>query len=354
MAETLDNALDGTVPAASVAGPPAVLSQPQKAAVIVRLLLTQEVPMPLDRLSAKHQQRLAKAMTQIHHVDRATLRAVVDEFIETLDTVALSFPTGLADALDMLEPYLSSTARDELQSAADKANRRDSWDRLALLETDDLVHLMEEEGPEICAIVLSKLPVAKAAALLAAWSPDRAEAVTHAVALTGTVGPHTVHRIGKALVAQLDARPAPAFRSKAANRVGEILNAATRTTRDALLTALEARDEAFAEAVRRTLFTFADIPARLDAGDVPAVMRAVDGNTLALALASALADDPLAADFILENVSKRMAETLRDEATALGSVPTEEGEAAMAAVVTAIRDLETTGQIKLVEQVAAE
>ncbi|MEM1273696.1 MAG: FliG C-terminal domain-containing protein [Pseudomonadota bacterium] len=333
---------------------PARLSQGQKAAVIVRLLLTQEVPLPLERLSARHQQQLAQHMTTIHRIDRQTLAEVVDEFVDSLDGVGLTFPRGLPDALDMLEPYLSPDARGELRDAADKMNRGDAWDRLGELDIGELLHLIEEEGAEVCAILLSKLPVAKAAELLANLPVERAEVVAHSVALTGSVGPHTVHRIGKALISQLDARPAPAFRANAADRVGLILNAATRRMREQMLEGLESRDADFAEAVRRTIFTFDHIPARVDAGDVAAIMRAVEGDTLNLALAAAFDQFPIAADFVLDNISKRMAETLREEAMALGTPGEEEGEGAMTAVITAIRELEATGQIKLKEQQPAE
>lgn len=347
MTNTLENQLGGALTTSTPAPPPAVLTQGQKAAVIVRLLLTQEVPLPLERLTAKQQQALAEYMTQLRRVDRATLASVVDEFVESLDGVGLTFPRGIPDALEMLEPYLSPDARGKLQNAADQMNRGDAWERLGEMEVEDLMHLIEDEGAEVCAILLSKLPVAKAAQMLAELPPERAEVITHSVALTGSVGPQTVRQIGIALVSQLDARPAPEFRASAADRVGSILNASSRKTRDSMLDALVGRDADFAEAVRRTIFTFDHIPARVDSGDIAAIMRAVDNEVLNIALATAIEQFPIAADFILDNISKRMAETLREEATALGAIPEEEGEAAMTQVISAIRDLEASGEIKL-------
>lgn len=347
MDNLLENQPGGALTTGRPAQLPATLTQGQKAAVIVRLLLSHEVPLPLERLTAKQQQALAEYMTQIRRVDRPTLAAVVDEFVDSLDGVGLTFPRGIPDALEMLEPYLSPDARGRLQSEADRMNRGDAWERLGELDVEELLHLIEQEGAEVCAILLSKLPVAKAAEMLAALPPERAEVITHSVALTGSVGPQTVRQIGIALIGQLDARPAPEFRASAADRVGSILNAATRKMRDTMLEALDGRDANFAEAVRRTIFTFDHIPARVESGDVAAVMRAVDGDVLNLALAKAIEQFPIAADFILDNISKRMAETLREEAVALGTISDEEGEAAMTAVVGAIRELEAAGEIKL-------
>jgi flagellar motor switch protein FliG len=46
-------------------------------------------------------------------------------------------------------------------------------------------------------------------------------------------------------------------------------------------------------------------------------------------------------------MSKRLAEQLRDDADARKAPKPDEGEAAMAAVIAAIRDLETEGEITL-------
>lgn len=350
MGGALETGFGENAPAMAAGTSPALaLNRGQKAAVIVRLLLAHNIAVPLERLAARQQERLARLMTGIKQLDRAGLAGVVEEFTDALDGVALSFPRGLPDALDLLEPYLSANAREGLASEASKMNRGEAWERLVELDVAELNHLIAEESPEVCAILLSKLPVAKAAEMLAHVTPERAEEITKAVAITGTVSPHTVNRIGKALVAQLDAKPAPAFRVAAADRLGLILNAAKSKLREDLLNGLDVHDSDFAEAVRRTIFTFDHIPHRLEAGDVPAVVRSVDGDVLTVALAAGLENCQMSVDYLLDNLSKRMAETLREEAMALGAVDEDEGEDAMTAVITAIRELEEAGEIKLRE-----
>ncbi|MEM9971347.1 MAG: FliG C-terminal domain-containing protein, partial [Pseudomonadota bacterium] len=53
-------------------------------------------------------------------------------------------------------------------------------------------------------------------------------------------------------------------------------------------------------------------------------------------------------EHILGNISKRLAEDLREQAKEKKSVPTAEGEAAMMRVVNVIRELESQGEIFLV------
>ena len=132
------------------------------------------------------------------------------------------------------------------------------------------------------------------------------------------------------------------------DRVGAILNSATGVTRDAVLEGIIARDALFGEEVRRAIFTFDHIPRRIDPKDVPKIIREVESDSLVTALAAGLETAPLSVEFLLEKMSKRMAEQLREEAEGRGTPRIEEGEAAQARIVTAIRDLESAGELLLV------
>lgn len=267
-----------------------------------------------------------------------------------LDNIGLTFPGSVAGALDMVRDHLSDEARDRLADLAEGDGPPDPWRRIAGIDPDRLKPILARESAEVCAILLSKLPVVKAAALLAELPEDRAHVVAHAVALTSSIGEETIARVGLSLFDQLQAQPNQAFASPPADRVGAILNAAAAATRDKVLEGLDTADAGFAGLVRKAIFTFEHIPKRLDPKDVPKVMRALDAETTTVALAAAMEAAPVAVEFLLENMSKRMAEQLRDDAESRGKVRGPEGEAAMAELVTAIRDLADSGEIRLIEQ----
>lgn len=327
---------------------PARLSSRQKAAVIVRLLLLHDVRPGLDRLTPEAQADLARAMASLGPISRATLADVVRDFTARLDGLALTGPNGLAGALALLEPHISPIARDGLRAEAEAGDPTDPWKRLAATEIDRLRPLLLSESAEVAAILLSKLGAAKAASLLAGLPDARAQVIAHAVSLTATVTPAMVDRIGTHLALQLQAVAEPAFRASPVDRVGAILNAVSGALRETLLGGLEARDAGFAGEVRRAIFTFQHIPKRVDPTDVPRILRRVDPDALTRAVAAGLQDAPLSVEFLLENMSKRLAEQIRDDATALPKLRPEDGEAAMAEVVTAIRALEEDGEIRLI------
>ncbi len=112
--------------------------------------------------------------------------------------------------------------------------------------------------------------------------------------------------------------PSRAFSDGPVTRVGAILNYAPASVRDEVLAGLESEDQGFAEQVRAAIFTFANIPDRVAPRDVPRIQRDLDADDLTTVVAAATGEDVKSVDFILENISKRMAENIRDEAKEKG------------------------------------
>lgn len=326
------------------------LTRRQKAAVIVRLLLSEGAQVPLSQLPEDAQTALTEQIAVMKMVDRDTLSAVIEEFCEHIERVGLSFPGGLDGALTMLDGHLSASASNRLRRMAGANSKADPWIRISGLSAEQLLPVLEEESTEVGAVMLSKLSVAKAAELLGQLPGDKARRVAYAVSLTGNVAPETVLRIGQALAGQLDAVPPKAFDTGPVERVGAILNYSAAATRDAVLKGLEEEDQAFADLVRKAIFTFTNIPARIDPRDIPKILRGVDQAQLVTALAAAKGEDATSAEFILANMSQRMAASLRDEMANLGKIKEKDGEDAMGAVVAAIREMEAAGEIFLVAE----
>lgn len=338
---------------AAVAPPPApALSRRQKAAIIVRLMLAEGAPIPIAGLPESLQAELAQQIGTMRVVDRLTLQTVVAEFLGELEQVGLSFPGGLEGALAMMDGHLSPPAATRLRRMIGARPDADPWDRLTALPVEALLPVLEGEGTEIAAVLLSKLPVPKAAALLGRLPGDRARRVAFAMSHTANTDPGTVRRIGHALLAQIEAQPARAFDTGPVERVGAILNVSPELTREEVLRGLAEADQGFAEQVRRAIFTFVHLPQRLRARDVPKLTRAVDQPTLVTALAGAagVPEREAAAEFVLANLSQRMAQTLREEIAERGRVKEKDAEAAMNELVLAIRRLETEGELSLIAE----
>ena len=282
----------------------------QKAAIMVRLLLAEGADLKLASLPEDIQTALTEQIGQMRLVDRETMSAVVSEFVETLEQVGLSFPGGIDGALKALDGRLSPGASARLQKMARTRDGADPWSQILSADAETLISVLEPESAEVAAVVLSKLPVGRAADLLGKMPGERARRVAYAVSLTEGIAPIMVARIGNSIARELDSRPPRAFPIAPAARVGAILNSASAPVRQALLEGLDAQDEGFADGVRKAIFTFAHIYERLNPRDVPKVLREVGQPELVTALAAALpvpeSDEGRSADFLLSNMSQRM------------------------------------------------
>src|SRR6056297_2171079 len=330
------------------------LSRRQKAAIIVRFLLKEGAEVPLGDLPDPLQASLTTQMGAMRYVDRATLADVVAEFATELEALGLTFPRGVAGALSALDGRISAQTAARLRKEAGVRQFGDPWEQVRAAEADALLGILMRESTEVAAVMLSKLATERAAELLGRLPGDQARRITYAVSRTGAVSPAAVDRIGLALAGELHDVPETAFDSGPVERVGAILNSTAAATRDAVLNGLDENDQDFARLVRKAIFTFVHIPDRVAPMDIPRITREVDQKLLVTALSGALTGD-LAADlspvanFILDNMSKRMADALRDEIEELGSVKPRDAEAAMTQVISAIRRLEAAGELTLIK-----
>lgn len=325
------------------------LNRQQKAAIIVRFLLNEGAEVPLKDLPEPLQAKLTTQMGSMRYVDRSTLADVVAEFAAELEALGLTFPRGIAGALATLDGRISPQTATRLRKEAGVRQFGDPWEQVRQADPDMLLSILQSESIEIAAVMLSKLDVTRAADLLGRLPGEMARRITYAVSRTGAVTPDAVDRIGLSLAAQLHDVPETAFNTGPVERVGAILNYSASTTRDEVLSGLDETDQDFASMVRKVIFTFANIPDRLSPVDIPKATREVDRQMLVTALTAASSGDLAeVAEFVLENMSKRMSDAIREEMEERGTVKPRDGDEAMTQVVNAIRKLEANGEITLI------
>ncbi len=323
----------------------------RKAAMVVQLLLRSGGDLPLSQLPEAAQARLTRELGALNIIDKATLNSVAQEFARELADVALTAPGSFEAALKSLDGRISAGTVARLREEAAAQSGSDPWAIVLDLPPEDMLPITASESPEVSAIVLSKLPTPKAAALLGLMPGDRARRIAYAMSKTSNVRSDAIARIGAGLAQHYCGAALPAFTDTAESRIGAILNSTPASTRDSVLEGLLSQDAAFGEGVRKAIFTFADIPDRLAIPDVPKVLRDIDPTDLVRALESATKAGGLlatAAAHLLDNMSTRMADNLREEMAEAGAIKQSDGEMAQTSVVTAIRAAADAGTIALV------
>ena len=98
---------------------PLRMGNADKAAIIVRLLMSEDAMPRLTGLSLRQQQGLVRRRAALGPIDRDTLAAGAREFAERLDTLGLTFPGSLAATLELIGGRLSDEARASLAEMAE-------------------------------------------------------------------------------------------------------------------------------------------------------------------------------------------------------------------------------------------
>lgn len=328
------------------------LSRRRKAAMVVQMLIGHGGSLSLARLPEPLQLALTEELGALSLVDRATVSAVAEEFTAALESVGLRAPGSHDAAIEALADHLSPPLAERLRRQLRSVREGDHWPQIIALDHARLVRLLTNESIEVGAVALSKLAVSEAAAVLAKIPGERARRITYAMSQTADVAPDTVRRIGRALAETYGHPPDVAFEKPPVQRLGAILNQSTNDTREDVLDGLDATDQIFADDVRRAIFTFKDIATRVKPTDIPSCIRSVDAQTLSTAVTAALASEPAfvtSAEFILDSISQRMAAQIREEGEDLGRIKRSTGEAAMAEVTKAIREMADSGVITLID-----
>ncbi|MDO5369922.1 flagellar motor switch protein FliG [Paracoccus sp. (in: a-proteobacteria)] len=324
------------------------LSPRQKAAVVVRVMLADGADLDLSRLPPELQAALAQEMAGMELVDRDTCDRVIAEFCDQLEAVGVTFPGSIDGTLDIIGAHLSADTNSRLRRIAALNGSADPWDRIAVLPPAQLAELARTEAVEVAAVMFTRLPIARASEVFGLLDPALARQIAYAMSLTAGIEAPALRRIGLALMRAVDALPRPAIEGLPVEKVGAILNFAPAPTRDAVLAGLDQDDADFAGRVRRTIFTWATIPRRIDPRDIPRVIREVDAATIAKALAGATGENAATVEFLLSGLSTRLADSMREEMEGEGKVTTRDADEAMSAVVAAIRRMEQAGELFLI------
>lgn len=333
------------------------LTRRRKAAMVVHMLIEDGNTLSLGQLPESLQLLLTDELGALRRVDKATVSAVAEEFTAELEAIGLTAPGTRDGAISALADHLSPVLARKLRNQLESVRNGDHWPVVVDLSIERLVRIMEAESIEICAVALSKLPVSKAAEVLTKTPGERARRITYAMSQTEDIAPDAVRRIGAALAEDYGHPADIAFEKAPVQRLGAILNSTVTDTREEVLEGLQNTDPEFASNVRKAIFTFKDIAPRVKPTDIPNCIRNVDNDTLVTAIAAGLAGDEAllrSAEFILKSLSQRMAGQLREDAAERGRVKKDDGEKAMAAITTAIREMADAGVITLIDPDATD
>lgn len=210
---------------------------------------------------------------------------------------------------------------------------------------------IKNEQPQTIAFIFTCIPSKKTTELFTLFSKELQESILVAL---GTMQSIPVDRMKEILqtlqgLTAVDTTKSTPLSQTAIEggpaSVANLLNALKKEEKKTLLEDLEKKNTLLVKSVQKYLFTFEDLRT-LKKEDIQRIIREVDTNDLVLALKGAPKE---LLTLIWKSMSKRAAETLKEELENLGPVKVKNVEAARDKIVSTVRQLEASGRLILGE-----
>lgn len=321
------------------------LNRQQKLAVFLIVIGPEAAAEVLRQFDDPEIEMLCREMSTFMIVPQAAQKQAMEEFSALVAQSAGSALGGLGYAQRTLEiakgDYKASSI---IGRVGPTGTSIDVIKEISEMEGRQIFNLIKQEQPQTISFLLSYLDSTKSAEVFALLSPDLREEVIERLGTIESTSLELVGKIARNLGKHYDTKVRPAFhRSGGVRAVADLLNQLDKETSKTLLARLEERNATLSSAIRKKLFSFEDLN-RLQPADLQRVLREVDSSSLAISMKSA--SEGLR-EKIYGSISKRAAESLREEIELLGPVRLKDVETAQDAIIQVVRRLEEEGQITL-------
>lgn len=336
----------------------------QKAAAILALLDDETLQKLAGRFPDRHRDKLLAAARSLRGVDRREQKRIAHEFAGELTALRGALKGG-DDTAQRLEGALFLPPPEpemEFEPTPMALAPPSLWDRVAEVPTQKLIGFLSSMPPAVVSLILGRLPekvvgelinevedgvVADSVVHMAAnpkGHPIAVEAVEHLV---------ETRLLAVAEDDEADAAssgPAPTDGAHA-DRVAGLLNRMVSRRRDTILTRLgnEVEEATVTEIMSRVL-TFSSLEDRLPRNAIPTLLREIDEKTLLRALKSAQVNATPVVEYLLANISQRLAVQYREKLDALEPLDEDAGEKAQSAFICELLALAEDGRITLLSK----
>lgn len=314
----------------------------QKAAILMIALGSERSAEVVKHLGDAEIEQLTLEMANVRKVSPDQRDYVVEEFHQMCIASDYIAQGGIEYAREVLERALGESKAFEIISRLSTSLKMRPFDLVRRTDPKQLFSFIQGEHPQTIALIMTHLPVEKAATLLSSLSPDRQADVAKRVATMGRTSPEVLKEIEKVLERKISSlAPTDYSTTGGIQSIVDVLNRTDPGTVKVVMDALEMEDPDLAEQIKRQMFVFEDIVIVDDRG-IQLVLREVETKDLGLALKGS---NPEVAQKIQSNMSSRAAQMLKDDMEFMGPVRLRDVEEAQQRIVKVIRKLEESGAI---------
>ena len=314
----------------------------RKAAILLVSLQTEVASQLMASMEREDVERISMEIARLGEIPSEQRLRVLEEFYQINLARRYIEEGGIDYARTLLEKSLPPEEAASIIQGLQQSIQMTPFHFLHKTEAASLVTFVQDEHPQTIALILAHLQAKQASEILATLPAKKQIEVVKRVARMGQTTPEAIRQVEKGLEAKLSNVVSQDLeRAGGVEAIAEILNLIDRATEKSILETLEEEDTHLVDQIRRLMFVFEDILLVNDKG-VQNVLKEVDQEELALALKAASED---VKNKILNNMSERAAQLIKEDMEYMGPTRLSDVEAAQQRIVDVVRRLEEAGEL---------
>ncbi len=326
MASSNDNSLTGT----------------QKAAILLIALGPEMSSTVFKHLKEEEIEDLTLEIANTRSISPQVKEDVINEFYEICLAQQYIAEGGIGYAKELLEKALGADKALDVIGKLTASLQVKPFEFVRKTDATQLLSFIQDEHPQTIALILSYLSPQQSALIISVLPQENQADVARRIATMDRTSPDVIQEVERVLESKLANLVNQDYTQiGGVDQVVEILNTTDRGTEKHIMEILEIEDPELADEIRKKMFVFEDI-LLLDNKAIQRVLRDVDNNDLELALKGTNEEVQNA---ICTNLSKRLAEMIKEDMEFMGPVRMKDVEDAQQKIVNVIRKLEDSGEI---------
>ena len=316
----------------------------EAAAILLMMLGDAEAAEILGHLDPHEVQHLGSAMFNVADVSENEVESVFDTFMNrTRERTTIGF--GAAPRIrTMMESALGSERAEGVLARITPAASSRALEPLRWIDGKTIAAVIEQEHPQVAAVVLAHLEPQAAAEVLQMLPADLQADIVYRVAKLETVTAEAITELEQILVREIGrVASAPAAVRGGASEAAKIMNNLRPGSDQQIIRRLGKVDKVLAQRIEDEMFIFADLM-ELDEKNLGLLLRNIENDVLVVALKGA---ETKLRDRMLGCMSARAADSIRDEMAERGPMRLADVHEAQKEVLAVARRLADEGTLML-------
>jgi len=318
------------------------ISGKEKAAILLIALGPEKSAKILKHLNEEEVEEITLEIANMGKVTQEVKDSVMEEFYQICLAQNYISEGGIAYAKEILEKAMGLNKALEIINKLTASLQVRPFDFVRKADVNQLLNFIQNEHPQTIALILSYLSPNQAGQILSSLPQEKQADVAQRIAVMDRTSPEVIKEVEYVLEKKLSSMITQDYTTTGGiQTIVDILNSVDRGTEKFIMETLEIQDAELAEEIKKRMFVFEDF-VTLDNLSIHRFIREVDHNDLTIALKGATQE---VRDVMFANMSKRMAEMIKEDMEFMGPVRLRDVEEAQQKIVNIIRRLEEAGEI---------